>query len=119
MAEILFLDHDDRPKIVGYAEKWAEGSDAYANTPRRFATDAADAPLRAELARLALVAWQLFGLRGYARVDFRVDAAGKPYILEANANPCLSADAGFCAAAAEAGMTQADIVAHLIETALA
>jgi D-alanine-D-alanine ligase len=119
VAEILFLDLADRPKIVGYAEKWAEGSAAYANTPRQFSTAGADAPLRAELTHLALAAWHLFGLRGYARVDFRVDAAGKPYILEANANPCLSADAGFCAAAAEAGMTQVDIVAHLIETALA
>jgi len=46
----------------------------------------------------------LFGLRGYARVDFRVDAQGRPWILEINANPCLSPDAGFAAALARAGI---------------
>jgi D-alanine-D-alanine ligase len=119
LAEILFLDHAHRPKIVGYAEKWAADSAAYASTPRHFPTDAADAPLLAELQRLALAAWDAFGLTGYARVDFRVDVGGTPYILEVNANPCLAADAGFCAAAQRAGLTQTDIVAHLIETALA
>jgi D-alanine-D-alanine ligase len=119
VSEILFLDHAGRPKVVGYAEKWAEDSAAYASTPRSFATASADAPLHAELTRLSLAAWHLFGLKGYARVDFRVDDLGAPYILEVNANPCLAADAGFCAAAAEAGLSQTDIVAHLIETALA
>lgn len=119
VSEILFLDHAGRPKIVGYAEKWAEDSAAYASTPRSFATAPADASLHAELTRLALAAWHLFGLKGYARVDFRVDDRGTPYILEVNANPCLAADAGFCAAAAKAGLSQTDIVAHLIETALA
>lgn len=117
VAEILFLAHADRPRILGYAEKWAEDSSAYAATPRRFATDPTDAPLLGALARLALAAWRAFDLTGYARVDFRVDAAGRPYILEVNANPCLAANAGFCAAASEAGMAQTDVVAHLIETA--
>ena len=120
VAEILFLNHaDGRPKIVGYEEKWAEGSAAYEETPRSFAFDPTDLPLRLNLTQLALAAWQLFELRGYARVDFRVDDRGNPYILEVNANPCLAADAGFCAAALEAGISQTDIVAHLIETALA
>ena len=120
VAEILFLNHaDGRPKIVGYEEKWAEGSAAYEETPRSFAFDPTDLPLRLNLTQLALAAWQLFELRGYARVDFRVDDRGNPYILEVNANPCLAADAGFCAAAHEAGISQTDIVAHLIETALA
>jgi len=119
VAEILFLDHTSRPKIVGYAEKWTEDSAAYATTPRSFATTPADAPLHTELTRLSFAAWRLFGLKGYARVDFRVDDRGAPYILEVNANPCLAADAGFCAAAAETGLSQTDIVAYLIETALA
>ena len=119
VAEILFLAHADRPKVVGYAEKWDEDSLAYASTPRTFSDRAEDAALRAELRRLALAAWEVFGLTGYARVDFRVDADGRPYILEVNANPCLAEDAGFCAGAHEAGMTQADVVGHLIEAALA
>ena len=49
--------------------------------------------------------WMLFGLAGYARVDFRVDSAGEPWILEINTNPCLSPDAGFAAAVTQAGLS--------------
>jgi D-alanine-D-alanine ligase len=44
-------------------------------------------------------------VRGYARIDFRVDLQGRPWILEINANPCLSPDAGFAAAVNRSGMT--------------
>jgi len=47
---------------------------------------------------MALRCWQCFGLKGYARVDFRVDENGNSFILEINANPCISPDAGFAAA---------------------
>lgn len=119
IAEIQFLDAGGAPKIVGYAEKWATGSAAYANTPRDFPEGAADRPLLDALGRLALAAWRLFGLAGYARLDFRVDEAGAPFIVDVNANPCLARDAGFCAAAARAGLSQTDVVAQLIEAALA
>ena len=117
IAEILFLG--DGPKIVGYAEKWAEDSAAYAATPRHFPTATADQPLLDQLGELAQRCWLLFGLRGYARVDFRVATDNSPYIVDVNANPCLAREAGFCAAAARAGLSQADIVAQLIEAALA
>jgi len=44
------------------------------------------------LNKYALKCWDVFGLKGYARVDFRVDADGKPWVLEINANPCLSSE---------------------------
>ena len=116
IAEILFTDHAaDTPRIVGYAEKWETGSHAFETTPRVFPVR--EAPLFAELERLARAAWDLFALSGYARVDFRVDRQDRPYILEVNANPCLAADAGFCAAAAEQGLTQTDVVARLVQAA--
>jgi D-alanine-D-alanine ligase len=119
IAEILFLAHAERPKIVGYDEKWAAASAAYAETPRVFPGPEAEPQLFAELTRLGLETWRRFGLRGYARIDFRVAADGQPYILDVNANPCLARDAGFCAAAQQAGLSQTDIVAQLLETALA
>jgi D-alanine-D-alanine ligase len=116
IAEILFTDHaGDTPRIVGYAEKWETGSAAFASTPRTFPPR--EELLFSELTRLARAAWDLFALSGYARVDFRVDPAGQPYILEVNANPCLASDAGFCAAAAEQGLTQSDVVARLLSVA--
>lgn len=116
VAEILFTAHaGDAPRVVGYAEKWETHSPAYLSTPRSF--PAREEPLFSGLERLSRAAWQAFALGGYARVDFRVDQAGRPYILELNANPCLAADAGFCAAAARVNLTQTDIVARLLEIA--
>jgi D-alanine-D-alanine ligase len=57
----------------------------------------------------------LFGLRGYARVDFRVDEDGRPWILEINANPCLSPDAGFAAALERAGIGFDQAIQRILE----
>lgn len=116
IAEMTFVDYPrGKPKIVGYAAKWDEAAPEYQATQRSFA------PLpRAEYRAIREVAepcWQLFGLRGYARVDIRMDAAGTPWVLEVNANPCLSRDAGFAAAAAEAGMDFDELVGTVVRAA--
>ncbi len=104
-AEIDFSSFpEDKPRIVGYAAKWSEGTFEYHQTPRKFDHPALDDGLLAELKRLAIRCWHTFGLRGYVRVDFRVDADGRPWILEINGNPCLSPDAGFAAALDRAGI---------------
>lgn len=87
-----------KPRIVGYTAKWCDDRFEYHHTPRRFDYDTADGPLLDELRRLSARSWECFDLRGWVRVDFRVDRAGQPWILEINANPCLSPDAGFAAA---------------------
>jgi D-alanine-D-alanine ligase len=118
VAEIHFVDYPaDRPRIVDYEAKWLAGSFAFDHTPRHFIEDGADASLVAELRRLALECWRLFGMRGYARVDFRVDAAGRPWVLEVNANPCLSPDAGLMAVAERAGLTVTDVIAMIAAAA--
>jgi D-alanine-D-alanine ligase len=115
-AEIIFEGFaPDKPKIVDYRAKWDEDSYEFNHTPRRFDVDAKDAALIHMLKDLALRCWKAFGLAGYARVDFRVDGAGRPYILEVNANPCLSPDAGFAAAAARAGLGMDDIVRRILD----
>ena len=91
-------------RVLGYEAKWHEDSFAYIHTVRHFPDDPADAALLARAGDLARAAWRIFGLKGYARVDLRLDAAGEPCILEVNANPCLAADAGFMAAAGRAGL---------------
>jgi len=119
IAEIRFdAFPPGKPRIVGYAAKWEAGSFEFENTPRSFSYPPSDAPLLEDLRRLALRCWALFGLRGYARVDFRVDARGRPWVLEVNTNPCLSPDAGYAAAAREAGLTLEEVVGRVVGASL-
>jgi len=114
-AEICFEGFDpDKPWIVDYRAKWEEDSFEYRNTPRSFDFRTRDHSLLRELEGLALRSWEVFGLRGYARVDFRVDAENRPWILEVNANPCLSPDAGFAAALSRAGISFKNAVKAII-----
>jgi len=117
-AEIVFLDWPaSAPRIVDYGAKWDPDSLAYSRTQRRFDFPRTDGALLAELQRLARAAWDLFGLRGYGRVDFRVDVAGQAWILEVNTNPCLTPDAGFAAALERAGIAYADALAGIVRHA--
>jgi D-alanine-D-alanine ligase len=117
-AEIDFSSFPPgKPRIVGYAAKWTPGSFEYEHTPRRFDHPVEDAPLLARVTALARACWELFELRGYARVDFRVDAAGHPWVLEVNTNPCLAPDAGFAAAVERAGLTYAEAMARIVAAA--
>jgi D-alanine-D-alanine ligase len=116
VAEIRFEGFPtEKPAIVGYAAKWHTDSFEYRNTVRSFDLEH-ELALRAE--RLARDCWELFGLTGYARVDLRVDADGTPWVLEVNANPCLSPDAGFAAALAKAGIEYRTAIAWLVDDAI-
>lgn len=103
--------------IVDFAAKWEPDAPAYQLTPRRFGVDAGEPQLAAEIRRLTLACWRAFDLSGYARVDFRVASDGRPLVLEVNANPCLAPDAGFAAAAAEAGFTYDALIAAVVDVA--
>jgi len=118
VAEIAFVDFPaEVPALVGYEAKWATGSFEETHTVRRFPGEE-DAALCAHLRELALAAWDACGLTGYGRVDLRLDESGQPVILEVNTNPCLSADAGFMAAAGNARLTTADVVGRIVGAAL-
>lgn len=114
ISEILFRGYGpQKPRIVCYKAKWDDSSFEYHNTPRRF--DFPDRKLVYNILQpLAMRCWEIFSLRGYARVDFRVDEGGNPWILEVNPNPCLSPDAGFMASAKERGLSPKMVVERII-----
>jgi D-alanine-D-alanine ligase len=118
-AEIVFENFaEDQPRIVCYKAKWDETSFEYTHTTRRFDFPDTDTALIENLQEIALKCWHVFGLKGYARVDFRVDAQKQAWILEVNANPCLSKDAGFAAAVDRAGLTFAQAVERILADAM-
>jgi D-alanine-D-alanine ligase len=115
-AEMRFDDYPPgKLKVVGYRAKWDEDSFEWRHTRRSFDFPGCDQPLLHRLTELASQCWHLFELRGYARVDFRVDGGNRPWVLEINANPCISPDAGFIAAAARAGIAYRLVVERILE----
>jgi D-alanine-D-alanine ligase-like ATP-grasp enzyme/ribosomal protein S18 acetylase RimI-like enzyme len=118
LAEIDFSAFPpDKPRIVDYAAKWLADSFEFQNTPRRIPAPL-DEPAADAIRRLALAAWRVVGCRDYARVDLRLDENGCPFVLEVNANPDISPDAGFAAALAAAGISYAQFVQAAIRNAL-
>ena len=118
-AEILFVDYPNgKHKIVGYNAKWTEDSFEYNHTPRTFNYKKSDEELLSRLKIMALQCWNGFELKGYVRVDFRVDREGIPYVLEINGNPCISPESGFVAATKKAGLKFPRVIERIIEDAL-
>ena len=105
------------PRIVSYAAKWLPGTAEHHGTQRRI-----PAPLPPALAdrvrRLALLAWEAVGCRGYARIDLRIDRNDRPFVLEVNCNPDISPDSGFIAALAAAGISPARFVRTVLTDVL-
>jgi D-alanine-D-alanine ligase len=119
VSEIVFEDYPaGKSRIVDFKAKWIPESFEYVHTVRRFDFPAGDQPLIERLETLSLRCWDVFRLTGYARVDFRVDAAGEPWILEINGNPCVAPDAGFMAATAQAGISYAQTFQIIVNDAL-
>lgn len=105
---------DDVLPIVDYGAKWDEASPGYFGIGRGFGLEAAEPGLAARIRALTLECWAAAGLSGYGRIDFRVGPDGAPLILEFNANPCLSGDAGFAAALDRAGLGYDQAIAAIV-----
>lgn len=116
LAEMVFDPAMTGPAILGYAAKWHAGSDAYASSVRSFDLDNS-VPTQAMI-RAGLGCWEVFGLAGYARVDFRVSRGGEVFVIDVNPNPCIAPDSGFTAAARQAGLTHAEVVRAIVADAL-
>jgi len=75
--------------------------------------------LAGRLQELALATYRVVGCRDFGRVDFRVDRAGHPYVLEINPLPSLSTEDVFNFVAKTKGMTHGDIINQILDTAVA
>ena len=103
-----------KPRIVDYTAKWNSDSVESRSTVRKFDFDCLHHNLLNNLKIIYKKCWKVFGLKGYARIDFRVDKNDKPYVLEVNTNPCISLDAGFIAATQRAGFTREQVLQKII-----
>ena len=107
----------DTPHILGYDAKWFEDHPLYQKTPP-VCPAPIDDELRGRLQGLAEAAFRTMGCRDYARVDFRMDAKGRPFILEVNPNPDISTNAGYARALKAAGIEYAAFWGVMVDNAL-
>ena len=71
----------------------------------------------AEMQHLAQQAFALIGGEGWGRVDFLMDEAGKPYLLEINTSPGMTDHSLVPMAARQSGMSFEQLVLRVLELA--
>lgn len=114
-SEIIFEQGLPHP-IVSYDGKWMEASEEFART-----RPVCPATLRVKeeilIRDVALRACKILECRDYSRIDIRL-RDGVPYILEINANPDISPDAGLARSAKVRGMTYPALIESILEMAI-
>lgn len=77
-------------------------------------TKLGDDVLAGELKAAALRTYSVLDLNGYVRMDYRVSQDGKPYLIDVNANPCLSKEEEFARAARSAGISYPELIDRIV-----
>ncbi len=75
--------------------------------------------VRRRAEEIALRTYQVLGCRDYARIDMRMDAGNKLYVLEVNPNPDLTEGVAFMSSAQAAGMSFSETLRTIVQEALA
>jgi len=115
VSEMLFSDSwSDSPKILNFNSKWAKESAEYKNSVRSFNFTPEDIPMLKNMRNMAEKIAAHLGLSGFARIDFRVGADNKIWVIDVNMNPCMGEDAGFIAACKYAGITPEQAVSNIV-----
>lgn len=95
--------------------KWYDDGDEFKAIRTVFEHPPGTEILSRLLRDLATQCWVAMDLNGYARVDFRTDDSGQPFILEINTNPYLGiGDSYIFQPAAIAGMSEANVLSRII-----
>jgi D-alanine-D-alanine ligase len=118
VAEIDFTTMPaGRWPILTYAAKWHTGSpDDLGSVP--VCPAMLSERLAGRVVRTAEAAWRALHGSGYGRVDLRVDAEGRPWVLEVNPNPDLTDEAGLSRMGRAAGWDYPELVRRIAEVAL-
>lgn len=118
-SEITFeRGYGQKYKIVDFAAKWRPKTRQYQHTPAVCPAEISK-PLARKLTAYAKMIWKYLNLQSYARIDFRIDERGNPYVLEVNCNPDITNDAntGFPRSCRAAGYNYDEMVVALVEAA--
>ncbi|HET8774248.1 MAG TPA: D-alanine--D-alanine ligase [Thermoanaerobaculia bacterium] len=108
---------DGMPRIAGYEVKFDVNTEAYKVTKSAPARDL-DEETTERIQQTAVSAYRALKLRDYGRIDMRLAADGKVYVLEANPNPWLDPAAEYAMAAKESGRSYTDLIGEIVALAM-
>lgn len=103
------------PRIAGFDVKFDRDSEAYRLTSSAVAE--VEEETAAKVQQVAIDAFRALKLRDYARIDMRLTADGKIYVIEANPNPWLASTAEFAMAARQSGRTYVQTIGEIVQLA--
>jgi D-alanine-D-alanine ligase len=117
VSEIVYSLPPGLPEILTFEAKWEDDSPYFEGT-----TPVCPAEIEAEvqqhIAETIEKVYRLFGCRGYARADMRLDEEGQLNVIEVNPNPDISPGTGAARQAAAAGMTYTQFIEKIVQLAL-
>jgi D-alanine-D-alanine ligase len=107
---------DNRWKIATERVKWSTQYQKKHGIMTDAATLGSDHAERIQ--RMARRAYRALDLNGYARIDLRLDEAGRPFVLEANPNPNLAYGEDFAESAETRGVSYERLLDRILALGL-
>jgi D-alanine-D-alanine ligase len=108
---------DDLPRIATDRVKWSRAYQKKRGIRTGAAKDLPDG-VAARLGHLSKRIYRVLQLSGCARIDFRLDAEGRLFVLEANPNPQLARGEDLAASAEHAGLSYEALIQRLLTLGL-
>ncbi len=116
--ELVFDNLPDQSHAIATSRvKWDFEYQKQVGVRTQLAVDLPPA-LAQRIERLSKRIYRVLNLSGYARLDFRMDAAGRVYLIEANPNPNLSFGEDFAESAEVAGIHYGDLLERILRLGL-
>ena len=101
------------PRIATERVKWSRAYQEKVGVKTAAAKSLPD-ELRSHIDRLVKRIFRTLQLSGYARIDLRLDAEGRVYVLEANPNPQIAYGEDFAESAEHAGIKYGELLQRII-----
>ncbi len=109
----LMFTKSDAPLIATRKVKWDRSYQERLGVKTDHAQDLSPT-VEKQIARICKRVYKALDLSGYARMDLRMRADGRVYVLEANANPNLSFGEDFAESAEKVGLSYEDLLSKII-----
>jgi D-alanine-D-alanine ligase len=114
IMEVVFLDPHDETPVYSFAHKQDWSSKLRYDAPAVL-----DAASQRAIERAARDCFLALNCRDVARIDFRMDAQGRPYFLECNPLPGLAPDwSDLVLIAKSAGLDHRDLIGEILAPAV-